>query len=80
MPDTICQNASLLPSVTQQQNAMEYWWEGSTCTTMPPTSTSDVVHQQNKIGGIYFGAIFIHMYALLFLLAQERIASPVDVK
>ena len=24
-----CQTAPLLPSVTQQQNAMKYWWEGS---------------------------------------------------
>jgi len=33
----------LLPSVIQQQHVMEYWWEGSTSTAIPPTSTSDVV-------------------------------------
>jgi len=35
-----CQSAPLLPSVTQQQHAMEYWWKGSTCTAIP--STSDI--------------------------------------
>ena len=25
----LCQTAPLLPSVAQQQNVMEYWWEGS---------------------------------------------------
>jgi len=38
-----CQTAPLLPSATQQQNAMEYWWEGSTSTAIPQTFTSDVV-------------------------------------
>jgi len=41
------QNASLLPSVTQQQNGTEYWWEGSTFNTIPPTLASDVMGQQN---------------------------------
>jgi len=46
------QTAPLLPSVTQQQNVMEYWREGSASTAVPPTSASDVVGQHNKIGGI----------------------------
>ena len=41
-----CQTAPLLTSVTQQQNVMEYWWEGSTSTAVPPTSTSDIAGQQ----------------------------------
>ena len=47
--------ASLLPSVTQQQSVMEHWPEGSTFTTIPPTSASDTVGQHNKIG-CTFGA------------------------
>jgi len=35
---------------------MEYWREGSASVRIPPTSTSDVVGQHNKIGGITFGA------------------------
>ena len=42
------------PSVTQQQNVMGYWQEGSTFTAIPPTSTSDVMGQHHKIGGITF--------------------------
>ena len=42
----------LLPSVTQQQHVMEYWWEGSASTAIPPTSASDAVGQHNKIEGI----------------------------
>jgi len=38
-----CQASPLLPSVTWQQNAMGYWWEGSASTAIPPTSTSDVM-------------------------------------
>jgi len=35
---------------------MEYWQEGSTSTATPPTFTSEVMGQHNKIGGIIFGA------------------------
>jgi len=35
---------------------MGYWWEGSTSTAIPPTFTSDVVGQHNKIGGNIFRA------------------------
>ena len=44
------QTAPLLPSVTQQQNITEYWWEGSASTAIPPTS----VGQHNKIWSITF--------------------------
>ena len=47
------QNASLLPSVTQQ-NGTEYWWEGSTFNAIPPTLASDVMGQQNKVRDITF--------------------------
>jgi len=46
-----CQTAPLLPSVTQQQHVMEYWWEGSASTAVPPPSASVVVGQHNNIGG-----------------------------
>ena len=65
-----CQTASLLPSVTWQQHVMEYWWEGSTSTAKPPTSTSDVVSQCNKIRGITFGTalLYCRWKAVLYLL------------
>ena len=47
------QTAPLLPSVTRQQYVMGCWWEGST-PTVPPTSTSDIVGQHNTFGGCYF--------------------------
>jgi len=40
-----CQTAPLLLSVTQQQNIMEYWWEGSSLTTLLLASTFDAVDQ-----------------------------------
>lgn len=33
----------------------EYWWEGSTSTAVPPTSSSDAMDQHHKLGGISFG-------------------------
>ena len=57
-----CQTAPLLPSVTQQQNVMECWWEGSTSTAIPPPSASDVMGQHNTTGGINFGAALIVRY------------------
>ena len=51
-----CQTAPLLPSVTQQQNVAEHWWEISSSTAIPPTPSSDIMGQQNKIGGIAFRA------------------------
>jgi len=44
--------------LSQQQNIMKYWWEGSAYTTIPSMSTSDILCQHHKIGGITFGAEF----------------------
>ena len=49
------QTALLLPNVTWQQSVLEYWWEGSTSTAVPPTSASDVKGRYNKVGGTAFG-------------------------
>jgi len=49
-----CQTASLLPSVTQQQNVTERWWEGSTSTTIPPTPTLDITGIYHKNRRHYF--------------------------
>ena len=57
--------SALLPSVTQQQNVMAYWWEGSTSTAIPPTSIPDIVGQYNKIGSITFGAALVHLHPVL---------------
>ena len=54
-----CQTVPLLPSVLWQQNVMEYWWEGATSAAIPPTSSSDVMGQNNKIESIGFGAALV---------------------
>ena len=57
----LCQTNPLLPSVTRQENVTEYWWKGSTSAAVPPTSTSDIVGQHHKIGGIAFGTALIEI-------------------
>ena len=59
MPDAICQTVPLQQSVTQQQNVMKYWWEGSTSTAILPTSTSDIMGQCDKVEDITFGAALL---------------------
>jgi len=54
-----CQSVPLLPSVAWQQNITECWCKGATSTATPPTPTSDIVGQHNKIGGITFRAALI---------------------
>ena len=54
-----CQTA-LLPSVTQQQHIMGYWWEGSTSTAILPALASDVVEQCNEVGVITFRAALVY--------------------
>ena len=44
-----CKTAPLLPSVMQQQNVKEYWWEGSTFAATSPTSTSDIIIKQKAL-------------------------------
>ena len=53
-----CPTAPLLPSVTQQQNGTEYWWEGSTSTAIAPVS--DFVDQHQKTGGIIVRAALVN--------------------
>jgi len=55
----LCQTVPLQPSVTWQQNVMEYWPADSASTTIPSMSTSDTVGQHHKIGGTAFGAALI---------------------
>jgi len=67
--------APLLPSVARQQNVMEYWWEGSTCTAISPTSASGVVGQRYKIGGMTFGAALLLLQCLdgfIFILVKLK--------
>ena len=63
-PTPFCQTAPLLPSVTQQQNVMEYWWEDSIFTAIHP-SASAVVGYHNTIGGITSGAALVLSFELL---------------
>jgi len=51
----------LLPSVAQQRNVVGYSWEGSVSTAIPPTSTSDVISQHNRIKGITFRAALVDL-------------------
>ena len=37
------QSAPLLSYVSRQQNVTEHWWQGSSSTTIPPTSTPYIV-------------------------------------
>ena len=70
------QIAPMLPSVTQQQNVAEHWWEGSAAIIIPPTSASDVRDQYNKIGGIHFGAALVTVLHLVFnATPSERFIS-----
>ena len=59
------QTVSLLSSVAWQQNVMEYWWEGSTSTAIPPVSASDVTGQCNRIAGVTFRTAFAYFHTLL---------------
>jgi len=68
---SFCQNAPLLPSVNQQQNVMEYWWEGSSSTVITPTSSSDIVCNYNKTGNITLGAVPIK-YALSWMCISNK--------
>ena len=60
-----CLTGPLLPSVTWQQNVMEYWWEGPASTAFPPTSASDAVGYYNKTGGVIFECHTFLLYALV---------------
>ena len=53
---TSMSDANTASEVTWQQSVIEYWWEGPTSTSIPPTSASDVVGQYNKIGSCTFRA------------------------
>lgn len=41
---------------------MEYWWEGSVSTAIPPTSIPDVVGQHVEIGCITFREVFVILF------------------
>lgn len=63
----------------QQQNTAENWWEGTASTATPPRCTSDVVGQQNNVGGVTFGEAS-HMMALLCSLTIKTIKKEVFEK
>ena len=68
-----CQTASLLPSVTQEQHVMEYWWEGLISIAIPPTAISEVIDQHSKLGGIAFGEGFLYFYFYFFSLQANEV-------
>mgnify|MGYP001857181287 FL=1 len=65
----LCQSVPLLPSVTQPQNAMEYWWEHSTSTAVPSTAVSDIVSQHSTTGG--FRAALVK-YIIYFMYVSNK--------
>ena len=48
--------APLLPPVTQPQNVMGYWWEGSMLTAMPPAFTSDIMGQHHTASHYFWSS------------------------
>ena len=68
-----CQTAPLLSSATQQQNGMEYWWEGSVSAPMPSTSTSEFTDKHHKTGNVTFRAALVVIY--LFKIPRETTCS-----
>ena len=65
------------PFDTQQQTVMKYRGEGSASTAIPPTSTSDIVGQDIKVGDITSGAalIFSPLFTLLPSSSSSLIGS-----
>jgi len=62
---SVCQTAPPLPSVTQQQNVMDYWWECLSCTAMQSTSISNAVGQHNIIESVTFRAVLILWFSMI---------------
>ena len=52
---------------------MEYWWEGSASTAIPPTSASDIMGQQNKIEGITFSVALLVLFIKRLDLSRNQI-------
>jgi len=52
---------------------MEYRWEGSASTGIPPTSVSNIAGQRNKIGGITFRVALIN---IVFLIDEVLYSCP----
>ena len=47
-----------MPSTALQQNIVEYWWEGTSCTAKPPTCVSEALGQHSKTEGKTEGITF----------------------
>ena len=78
---SFCQTAPLVPSVTEQQHVMGYWWKGSTSTAAPPSALG-ITGWHNKTGDITFGAALIHgvletnQNVYLYNLWKKRLKIP----
>ena len=79
----LCQTAPLQPSVMQHQHVMEYWWEGSASTAIPPTSASEDIGWCYKTEGITFEAAFVHLkclprsqFEMAFQLTSTSVIQP----
>lgn len=70
-------SASLLPSVSQQQNITENCWEVSASPATPPTSTSDTVGHHNKIEGITFRAVLVYTHVYIYTYTNILVANSV---
>jgi hypothetical protein len=59
MSDAILIDCSTVAICHTTTKLTVHWREDSTFTTTSPTSASDVVGQQNKIGGIVYGTPYV---------------------
>ena len=64
---------SLLPSVAQQQNVVEYWQEGSTSTAIPSTTASNIMGQHKKNRRHNFGTALVFVLSVLIGLFSEQV-------
>jgi len=58
---------------------MEYWWDSSASTAIPPKSTSDVMGQSNKVRGVAFGAALVDRYVIVINLIYSEHAYTYTV-
>ena len=77
-----CQTAPLLPSVTWQQNVIEYIGGQVQVLLLYHQHPPDLLSQRSKIGDILGAALVVIKFILAFLLGagSSGVGSTVDIK